>query len=137
MQLPTFSEMQAFEASALETVKRLRTINSRAFDRVTRQHLDAVELYVDAGIKQLRLLGQAQGPHDLFAGQMQLAQEYIERVVEHVRHCVQGLVSAQDDVAMLTAPAVKTEFSGSAPIAETASAAIESAGTQKKTKQQF
>jgi hypothetical protein len=57
----------------------------RFWDELVGQQLDGVALHVDAGVKQMRLLGESHGLHDLVAGQAQLAQEYMERAAEALR----------------------------------------------------
>lgn len=61
------------------------TFAGRFWDELLGQQLDGVALHVDAGVKQVRLLGESHGLHDLVAGQAQLAQEYMERAVEALR----------------------------------------------------
>ncbi len=57
----------------------------RFWDELLEQQLHGVALHVDAGVKQMRLLGESHGLSDLVAGQAQLAQEYLERAAEALR----------------------------------------------------
>ena len=89
---------------SLETAKRLGGWNVRLWDRLTEQQLAGVALWVDAGIKQLRLLGESHNPYDIYAGQTQLAQEYGERVSEYVRQTMAIMADVQNNLGAVFKP---------------------------------
>ena len=97
MQNQAFENIGKVGAFSLENAKRLGGLNTRLWDRLTEQQLAGVALWVDAGIKQLRLLGEAQSPYDIYAGQAQLAQEYAERVSEYVRQTMAVVMDVHNE----------------------------------------
>jgi hypothetical protein len=101
-----FENMEKVCELSLETARRLGGWNTRLCDKLAEQQLAGMALWVDAGIKQLRLLGESQNPYDIYAGQTQLAQEYAERVSECVRQTLALLVNVQNDLSGVFRPAV-------------------------------
>lgn len=107
MQNQAFENIGKVCEISLETGKRLGGWNMRLWDRLTEQQLAGVALWVDAGIKQLRLLGQSQNPYEIYAGQTQLAQEYAERVSQYMRQTLAILADVQSDLGSVFRPEVK------------------------------
>jgi hypothetical protein len=98
MQNQAFENMGQVGEFGLETAKRWGGWNTRLWDRLTEQQLAGMALWVDAGVKQLRLLGESQNPYEMYAGQTQLAQEYAERVAEYVRQSLAIMADVQKDL---------------------------------------
>jgi phasin family protein len=107
MQNQAFENIGEVGELSLETAKRLGGWNSRLWDKLTEQQLAGVALWVDAGIKQLRLLGESQNPYDIYAGQTQLAQEYAERVSEYMRQTLAIMADVQNELSSAFTPRVK------------------------------
>ena len=107
MQNQAFENMEKAGEVGLETAKRLGGWNSRLWDRLTEHQLAGVALWMDAGIKQLRLLGESHSPYDLYAGQTQLAQEYAERVSEYLRQTLTMMAEVQNGLGGVFRPEVK------------------------------
>jgi phasin family protein len=99
---------QAFEdiskklrKTGLERAKRVGAVNAQIWNQLIEQQLATAALALGAGVKQIRLLGQAQGPSDVLAGQAQLVQEYLEKVGEQVRRTVSAVTDLQREWAGL------------------------------------
>lgn len=103
MQYQVIENMQKFPEWHTEMAKRLQAFHTRLWDAWTGRQLEAAALWIDAGIKQFRLLGEVQNPYDFYAGQAQLAQEYMERATEYCRQGLNALTDLQRDVGPLTA----------------------------------
>jgi hypothetical protein len=88
-----------------EMAKRGQALQARLWDAWIGHQLDAAALWIDAGVKQFRLLGDAQNPYELYAGQSQLAQEYMEKAAEYWRQGLTALTDLQRDVATFAASA--------------------------------
>lgn len=104
MQYQVIENMQKVPEWSMETAKRLQAFHTRLCDAWTGRQLEAAALWIDAGIKQLRLLGEAQNPYDFYAGQAQLAQEYMERATEYCRQGLTALTDLQRDVGPIVVP---------------------------------
>ncbi len=89
----SLSNLSLFDGPGVDMVKQFAEINARIWDQIARQQLAAMALQFDAGVNQLRLLGQAQSLDDIVAGQTQLVQEYAERLMAYSRRAV----TAADD----------------------------------------
>jgi Phasin protein len=125
MQNQAFENMEKVGEHGLETVKRLGSLSARLWDRLTEQQLAGAALWVDAGIKQLRLLGETQNPYDIYAGEAQLAQEYAERVSEYVRQTMAVMMDVQSELGGVFRPGAKetgTVTLGSVATGESAAA---------------
>lgn len=96
--------MEKFSEFGMEMVKRLQTVQTRLLDAWTGRQLEAAALWVDAGVKQLRLMGEAQHPYDFYAGQAQLAQEYMEKVSEYCRQGLSAVTDLQRELTAVAAP---------------------------------
>lgn len=107
MQNQAFENMGKVGELGLGVAKQLGGWNIRLWDRLTEQQLAGMALWVDAGIKQLRLLGESQNPYDIYTGQTQLAQEYAERVSEYVRQTMAMVMDVQHDLSGVFRPQVK------------------------------
>lgn len=116
MQHQVIENMQKFPEWSMETAKRLQAFHTRLCDAWTGRQLEAAALWIDAGIKQFRLLGEVQNPYDFYAGQAQLAQEYMERAAEYWRQGLTALTELQRDAAPtpVTPPEVPV-YEGSSP----------------------
>ncbi len=129
MQRQTFDNTRIFDGVGLDLIKRLAHINIRIWDQFAHQQLAAVALQCDAGVNQLRLISQAQSLNDIIAGQSQLAQEYAERVMEHIRRTVAMLAVEPVEFVSQAAPAAhKTP----AYLAATAAAQARTAPARKQ-----
>lgn len=107
MQNQAFENIGKVGELGLETAKRLGGWNSCLWDRLTEHQLAGVALWMDAGIKQLRLLGESHSPYDLYAGQTQLAQEYAERLSEYLRQTLAVMTEVQNGLGGVFRPEVK------------------------------
>ncbi len=67
----------------------------RLWDQLLDRQLETVALHMDAVVKQMRLLGESHGVHDLIAGQAQLVQEYMEKTAEGLRAASALVMTAQ------------------------------------------
>lgn len=128
MQHQVIENMHKFAEFGTEMAKRLHTVQTRLWDAWTGRQLEAAALWVDAGVKQLRLLGEAQNPYDIYAGQAQLAQEYMERATEYCRQGLSALTDLQRELNTfaaslprpleITAPETPKPVTAPRPVAE-------------------
>ncbi len=81
--------------SAMEAIKELGEINTKAMTRLTQRQMDMVNLYMEEGTKQIETLSQAKGVPDIVAAQSRWFTELNEKVMDNARQTVEDLVNVK------------------------------------------
>jgi phasin family protein len=81
--------------AAMEALKELGEINTKAMTRLTQRQMDMVSLYMEEGSKQIETLSQAKGAPDIVAAQSRWFTELNEKVMENARQTVEDLVDVK------------------------------------------
>ncbi|HID98823.1 MAG TPA: phasin family protein [Thiotrichaceae bacterium] len=81
--------------SAMEAIKELGEINTKAMTRLTQRQMDMVNLYMEEGTKQIETLSQAKGAPDIVAAQSRWFTELNEKVMDNARQTVEDLVNVK------------------------------------------
>ncbi|MFQ5936035.1 MAG: phasin family protein [Acidiferrobacterales bacterium] len=128
-------KIEEFGQPGFELAKRLGAFQVRLWDKLAAQQLEVAELWVGVGIKQLRLLAEAQGPYDVFAGQSQLAQECVERAMEQTRRGIAALVQQEFEATVKPVAPEAAAANREAPASAKPTAAAQPATSRKQTAQ--
>ncbi|RKZ52415.1 MAG: phasin family protein [Candidatus Parabeggiatoa sp. nov. 3] len=83
--------------AAMEAIKELGEINTKAMTRLTQRQMDMVNLYMEEGTKQIETLSQAKGAPDIVAAQSRWFTELNGKVMENARQTVEDLVDVKAD----------------------------------------
>lgn len=103
-----FELMNRMGESAYETSRRLAEINQAAMEKLMAQQMELVDAWMEAGTKNLELLGKAKGYQEVVSGQADLAREYGQKVLSGCRNGSEVLTEARDSAAKLVDEAVKS-----------------------------
>ena len=77
-----FTEMSGQGYAA---ARQLGELNLRTFEQFAGRQLDAVALFVESGLQQVKMVSEAKGYSELVAGQIQLSKTIGARVMEESR----------------------------------------------------
>ena len=92
---------------AMDAIKELGEINTNAMSTLTQHQMDAVNLYMQGGAKQLETLTEAKGVQDIVATQSQTFNEFNEKLVENTRQTIEDLTKVKDQLTSWTEKTVK------------------------------
>jgi len=70
-----------FGKQAVETVRALGAINQEFVEQVFAQQLDAASLWVEGGVKQLKVAQDSKDARDFMTQQTELVQEYTDKLM--------------------------------------------------------
>ena len=91
--------LSRFNLASLDSAKRLTDINVRMWERLGARQLEVANAYVTGSVKQLELLGSAKSVQDVVAGQVQLAADLNEKVIDHAKETAKILVDTRGELA--------------------------------------
>jgi phasin family protein len=102
-----FELMNRMSQSAYDTSRRLAEINQAALEKLMNQQMELVDAWVDAGVKNLELMGKARGYQEVVSGQAELAREYGQKVLAGCKSGSEVLSEARESATKLVDEAVK------------------------------
>jgi phasin family protein len=91
-----------------ESARQLGELNLRAMEKLVTRQMDAVNLVMESGLRQVQLATEAKGYSDLVKGQLELAKELGERVMEESRSNVKLASDTRDEYRVWFEQNVKT-----------------------------
>jgi phasin family protein len=92
-----FDGLQGFGADALRTAREFEAFSARTFHKITEQQLDAINLCVETGAKQVSLFADGKDYRELVSGQAQLASETAGRLIEQARRSAALLTEVHEE----------------------------------------
>ncbi|QGU33244.1 phasin family protein [Thermochromatium tepidum] len=72
-------------------------LNLRLFERLAARQMDAVNLYIDHGMRLMKLAAESKGYNDLFKGQVEATKELSERILAEGKATMQIFGDARDE----------------------------------------
>jgi phasin family protein len=116
MQKDFVENFEKLNKGALEAARRLGDIQLKTLERLTERQLELAADYLDGGVRQFELLGEAKDLKAVMGAQTKIASEFNGKLVEHARKTVEILndaktelsAIAQDSVQSAAAPAIKS-----------------------------
>ena len=100
MQTDMLNSIETLNKAAIESARRLGDIQMRTLERLTQRHIEAAADYLEGGVKQMKLLGEAKDLQSAFAEQARLAGELNEKFVEHTKKTAELLVQAKGEISI-------------------------------------
>jgi hypothetical protein len=79
-----------------DRLNALGEINLRAWEKVTARQMDAVNLMVEQGLRQVKLATESKGYNELIKGQVELAKELSGRMMEETKASMQMAGEVRD-----------------------------------------
>lgn len=93
----TISTVNELNTKGIERLTSLGEINLRYFEKVTTRQVDAVNLYIEHGVRLLKLATESKGYNEFFKAQVEAAKELSEKVVNDSKATLQLAGQARDD----------------------------------------
>ena len=92
--LSLFNEMSA---TGFERLNNLGELNLKVWEKLADRQMDAINLVVDQGVRQMQLATEVKGYNDLVKGQVDLVRETSERLVTESKTNLQLAGEVRDD----------------------------------------
>lgn len=108
MQKDLFEQWNTFGKSAYESFKVLAEINTSVFEKLTEQQLEALNVYMETGAKQVSLLGESKGYQDLLSSQASLANEANEKLLSVARNVAGILNDSKNEITSWVEKGIET-----------------------------
>jgi hypothetical protein len=80
-----------------ESAQALGEINLRTLEKMVSRQMDAMGMFMEAGLRQVTMAAEAKGYSDLVKGQIALTKELGERVMDESRQNVQLATATRDE----------------------------------------
>lgn len=103
-----FELMNQMGESALETSRRLAEINQATMEKLMGQQMELMDAWMEAGVKNLELMGKAKGYQEVVSGQADVAREYGQKVLAGCKNGSELLSEARDSSTKVVDEAVRT-----------------------------
>ena len=85
MQQEVINHWATVGKNALDSMKELGEINAKIVEKLSEKQQQILNIYLEAGSKEIELISEVKDAKDLLAGQSSLAAEYNAKFVEIVR----------------------------------------------------
>jgi hypothetical protein len=93
----TFAMFNDLGSKGYEAAQALGEINLRAVETLVARQMDVVNLLMEGGLRQVKMASEAKGYSDLVKGQIELARELAERLMEESRTNVKLASDTRDE----------------------------------------
>ena len=98
MQKDLFEQWNKFGKTAYDSFKQLAEINTSVYEKLTEQQMEALNVYMETGAKQVSLLSESKGYQDLLSGQTTLANEANEKLLSVARNMASILTDSKNEI---------------------------------------
>jgi len=92
--LETINELSG---QGYEAVRQLGELNLRTMDKLVGRQMDVLNLFMESGLRQVTMAAESKGYNELFKGQVELAKELTERVMNESRENVKLAGDTRDE----------------------------------------
>ncbi len=103
-----FEMMNKMGESAIDTSRRLAEINQSAMEKLMAQQMELMDAWMEAGVKNLELMGKAKGYQEVVSGQADVAREYGQKVLAGCKNGSELLSEARDSSTKVVDEAVRS-----------------------------
>ena len=103
--------------SALDAVKELAELNTKAFERTSEQQFELAHASLEASAKSAQLISEPRNYKDYVSGQTALVSEYGDRVLKIVRRSNEIAAELRDEYAAWIDGKVREAARSSGPVA--------------------
>jgi len=102
------AQLSTFNQALAASFQKFADINSALAMNLAQQHMDALNICVEGGIKHFQTLSQAKGPQDIFTAQPELVEDMNKKLLNNVRVSLEMMVDSKNQLTQLTEENVKT-----------------------------
>jgi phasin family protein len=99
MQNDIVQQWTELNKAAMDAIKELGEINTKAMTRLTQRQMDMMSLYMESGAKQMEAFGNAKGVQDVMAAQSKLFSELNEKLMDNARQTIEILADVKTELS--------------------------------------
>lgn len=81
----------------IERMTSLGELNLKVVEKMAARQMDAMNLFMEQGVRMMRLAGEAKGYGDFYKGQIDMAKEMTERMMTESKSNMQFAAEVRDD----------------------------------------
>ena len=94
----TIDAVNEFAGNGYQSLRRLGEINQRAFDRMMDKQVSLMNIWMDAGMQQIKLATEAKGVQDLMTGNLAISKAVAEKVMAENRDSLETAAQTRDEL---------------------------------------
>jgi len=94
----TIDAVNEFAGNGYQSLRRLGEINQRAFDRIVEKQVSLMNIWMDAGMQQIKLATEAKGLQDLMTGNLTITKAVAEKLVAENRDSLEMAAETRDEL---------------------------------------
>jgi len=94
----TIDAANEFAGNGYEALRQLGEINQRAFDRMLDKQFTVMNIWMDAGMQQIKLATEAKGLQDLMTGNLALTKAVAEQLMAENRENLEIAAETRDEL---------------------------------------
>jgi phasin family protein len=94
----TIDAVNEFAGNGYQSLRRLGEINQRAFDRMVDKQVSLMNIWMDAGMQQIKLATEAKGLQDLMTGNLTITKAVAEKLVAENRGSLEMAAETRDEL---------------------------------------
>lgn len=93
----TMNTVNEITNKGIERMTSLGELNLRIFERLVARQMDTVNLYMEHGMRVMKLATEAKGYNELFKGQVEATKELSERLMNETKSTMAVVGEVRDD----------------------------------------
>ncbi len=94
----TIDAVNEFAGNGYEALRQLGEINQRAFDRLMDKQFSVMNIWMDAGMQQIKMATEAKGLQDLMTGNLALSKTVAEKLMAENRETLEMAAETRDEL---------------------------------------
>ena len=94
----TIDAVNEFAGNGYDALRKLGEINQRAFDRMMDKQFSLMNLWMDAGMQQIKLATESKGLQELMTGNLALSKTVAEKLMAENRTALEMAVETRDEL---------------------------------------
>lgn len=94
----TIDAVNEFAGNGYQSLRRLGEINQRAFDRMMDKQVSLMNIWMDAGMQQIKLATEAKGLQELMTGNLVITKAIAEKLAAENRDSLEMATETRDEL---------------------------------------
>jgi phasin family protein len=94
----TIDAVNEFAGNGYDALRKLGEINQRAFDRMMDKQFSLMNLWMDAGMQQIKLATESKGLQELMTGNLALSKTVAEKLMSENRAALEMAAETRDEL---------------------------------------
>jgi phasin family protein len=94
----TIDAVNEMAGNSYQSLRRLGEINQRALDRMMDKQVSLMNIWMDAGMQQIKLATEAKGLQDLMTGNLSITKTVAEKLMAENRDSLEMAAQTRDEL---------------------------------------